>query len=121
MIMRLLSTRTALLFYLFWKSFCRAGNTGGAGRAMVSPLFCVAKRKNGNKGKSRKDFKVKTIKMLSSRLKFYCFSHSRGLRFQKFFLLANHDGGRQYFPVFFGPSTFKSISPACFVISLFCF
>ena len=66
-------------------------------------LFCIAKRKNGNKGKSRKDFKVGTIKRLLTRLKCYCFSHSRAPRIQKVFFSANH-GGRQYFPMFLGPS-----------------
>ena len=33
------------------------------------------------------------------------------LGFKKFFLLVNH-GGRQYFSVFHGPSTLKTISPA---------
>ena len=43
--------------------------------------------------------------------KYYCFSHSRASRIQKFFLSANH-GGQQYFSVFHGPLTLKSISPA---------
>ena len=37
------------------------------------------------------------------------------LEFKKFFLSPNH-GGRQYFPVFLGPSTLKSISPALIII-----
>ena len=57
------------------------------------------------------DLKVETIKRLSPRLKCYCFSHSGAPRIQSFFLSANHDG-RQYFPLFLGPSTLKSISPA---------
>ena len=32
------------------------------------PLFCMAKTKNGNKGKSRKEFKAETIKRLSLKL-----------------------------------------------------
>ena len=75
-------------------------------------LFCVAKRKNGNKGKSRKDFKAEAIKRLSPRLKCYCFSHSRAPRIRTFFLSPNH-GGRQYFPVFLGPFTFKSFRRPC--------
>ena len=67
--------------------------------------FCIAKRKNGNKGKSRKDFKAETIKRLSPRLKCYSFSYSSVSRIQKFFFSANH-GGRQYFPMFLGPSIF---------------
>ena len=35
----------------------RAGHTGGPG-GMAPPPFCVAKRKNENKGKNRKDFKA---------------------------------------------------------------
>ena len=68
-----------------------------------------------NKKKKRKQRKkrksVETIKMLSSRLKCYCFSHSTESRIQNFFLSANH-GDRPYFSVFHGPSTLKSISPA---------
>ena len=71
----------------------RVGDTGGPGRPWTPSLFCVAKRKNGNKGKSRKDFKAETIKRLSlSRIKCYCFSHSRAPRIQKVFLSANHGG-----------------------------
>ena len=74
-------------------------------------LFCDAKRKNGNKGKSRKDFIAETIKRLPPKIKGYYFSHSRAPRIQKLFLPAKQ-GGRQYFPVFLGPSTLKSISLA---------
>ena len=84
---------------------------GAWGVCPPPPLFCIAKRKNRNKGKSRKDFQAETIKRLSPRLKCYCFGHSRAPRIQKFFLPANH-GGRQYFPVFLGPSALKSILPA---------
>ena len=70
---------------------------GGPGGPCPPLLF-------GNKGKSRKDFKVEAIKRLSPRLKCYCFSHSRAPRIQNFFLSANH-GGLQYFPVFLGPYT----------------
>ena len=65
------------------------------------------------KGKSRKNFKAETIKRLSPRLNCYCFSHSRAPRIQKFFLSADH-GGREYFSLFLGPSTLKSILPALF-------
>ena len=94
-------------------SICRAGDIGGAGRPYLPPrrTFLRSKKKNGNKGKGRKDFKAETIKRLSSRLKCYCFSHSGAPRIQNLFLSANH-GGRQYFPVFLGPSTLKSILPA---------
>ena len=61
----------------------RAGDTEGGGEAWP-PLFCGAKRKNGNKVKSRTDFKAETIKRLSPRLKCYCFSHSRAPRIQNF-------------------------------------
>ena len=77
----------------------------------LAPLFCVAKRKTGNKGKSRKGFRAETIKKLSPRLKCYCFSHSSAPRIQNFLLPANH-GDRQYFLVFFASSTLKFISPA---------
>ena len=118
-----ISLITQYTFYLFaivfitlpckMKLIFRVGNTGEGwgqgGHAPPHPLFCIAKRKNGNKGESRKDFKAETIKRLSPRLKCYCFSHSRAPRIQKLFLSANH-GNQQYFPVFLGPSTLKSIS-----------
>ena len=75
------------------------------------PLFCIAKRRKGNKEKKIKNLKSETIKKLSPRSKCYIFSHSRGSRIQNFFLLANHDD-RQYCLVFHGPSTLKFISPA---------
>ena len=75
------------LFYI-WKNFFLA--------------FRLAKRKKGNKRKQKllRLLKLsKTIKRLSPRLKYYCFSHSRISRIQKFFLSASH-GGRQYFSLF---------------------
>ena len=92
----------------------RAGDTGGAGGPCPPlPLFCVAKRKKGDKGKrqKRKGFKWKTFKRLSPRSKYYCFSHSRASRIQKFFLSTNHSG-QQYFSVFHCPPFLKSIKPA---------
>ena len=79
------------------------------------PLFCIAKRRKGNKEKkiikNLKSETIKKVKKLSPRSKCYFFSHSRGSSIQNFFLLANHDD-RQYCLVFHGPSTLKSISPA---------
>ena len=72
-------------------------------------LFCVAKKKERKRKEKRKSFKAETIKMLSPRSKCYYFSHSRTSRIQKVFLSASH-GGRQYFSVSHGPSTWKSIS-----------
>ena len=69
----------------------RAGNIGEGGgwRACPPPLhtqtFLRGKKKNGNKGKTRKSFKAETIKKLSPRSKCYCFSHSRASRIQKLF------------------------------------
>ena len=81
---------------------------GGGAMGCGSPLFCVAKRKKGNK-EERKSIKAETIKRLSPKSKCHCFSHCRVSRIQNFFLSANH-GDRQYFSVFHGPSTLKSIS-----------
>ena len=53
-------------------------------------IFCIAKRKKGNKG--IKGFKAETIKRLSPRSKSYCFSHSRSSEIQTFFLSANRGG-----------------------------
>ena len=63
-------------------------------------FFCLKKIKKGKKGKQGK--------RLSSRSKCYCFSHFSASRIQKLFLSAKH-GGWQYFSLFHGPSTLKSI------------
>ena len=73
-------------------------------------FFAQQKEKKKTKEKKRKIFKAETIKRLSPRSKCYCFSHSRASRIQKFFFSPNH-GGRQYLPVFKGPSSLKSILP----------
>ena len=75
------------------------------------PTFLRSKNKKGRQRQKREGFKAETIKRLSARSKYYCFSHSRASRIRNFFLSANH-GGRQYFSVFHGPPTLKSISPA---------
>ena len=69
-------------------------------------LLSIAKRKKETKGK-RKLFKalLKVIKGC------YSFSYSRWSRIHQYFFTDNH-GGQQYFPVFHGPTTLKSISPA---------
>ena len=104
-------------------NYLRAGDTGGRRQGTMppppphpTPTFLRSKKKNGNKGKSRKDLKAETIKRLSPRLKCYCFSHSRAPRIQIFFLSANH-GGRQNFTAFLAPSTLKLISPALYLQS----
>ena len=75
------------------------------------PTFLRSKKKKRKqRKKKRKIFKAETIKRLSPRSKCYCFSHSRASRIQKFFFSPNH-GGRQYLPVFKGPSSLKSILP----------
>ena len=71
------------------------------------PEYFALQKKKKNRGNEGK----KTIKRLSPRPKCYCFSHSRAFRIQKCFLSAKH-ASRHYFPVFHGPSTLKSISPA---------
>ena len=38
------------------------GDTGGTGGAMAAPLFCVAKRKKGDKGKNERVSKQKLLK-----------------------------------------------------------
>ena len=102
---------------------CRAGDTGGMGAGggggggppppppPPPPTFLRSKKKKGGKGKKKKGFKAETIKSLPPRLKYYCFNHSRASTIRKIFLSANH-GGRQYFSVFYGPQTLKSISQA---------
>ena len=96
----------------------RAGDTGGAPGGHGRPTFLGSKKKKGKQRKARKTFKVETIKRLSLRSKCYCFSYSRASRTQRFFLSAKHSG-RQYFSVFHGPSTLKSISPTLNIWSKF--
>ena len=50
---------------------------------------------------------------MSPRSKCYCFSYFTACRIQKLFLSVNH-GGQQYFSVFHGPFTLKSILLALF-------
>ena len=80
------------------------------------------KNKKGKIRKKRKSFKAKTIKRLSSRSKYYCFSHSRAFTIQTFSLSVNH-GGRQHFSVFnFSAFHFsvKSISLALYILLIVC-
>ena len=68
-----------------------------------SPTFLRGKKEKGRqRQKRRKGFKAETIKRLSPRSKYHCFSHSTASRIRKFFLSANH-GGQQYFSVFHDP------------------
>ena len=90
----------------------------GGGRGAMALTFLHSKKKIGKQREKRNNFKAETIKRLSPRSKCYCFSHSRLFRIQKIFFLANH-GGRQYFPLFHGPSPLKFISPAFFTIEIF--
>ena len=92
----------------------RVGDTGGP-RGHGPPTFLRSKKKKRKTRKKRTIFKEETIERLSPRSKYYCFSHSRVSRIQKFFLSANH-GGRQYFSGFHGPSTLKSISSALMML-----
>ena len=80
-------------------------------RPLPFPTFLRSKKKKGRQKQKRKCFKAETIKRLSPRSKYYYFSHSRASRIRKSFLSVNH-GGQHYFPVFHGPPTLKSISPA---------
>ena len=90
------------------------GRPGGCATHPSPPpppfTFLSRKKKKERQRQKRKGFKAEIIKRLSPRSNYYCFSHSRASRIQKFFLSINH-GGQQYFPVFHGPTTFKSISP----------
>ena len=61
------------------------GSRGGAFPPQTL-LFCITKRKKQDKGKKKTGFKAETIKSLSPRSKYYCFSHSRASRIRKFFL-----------------------------------
>ena len=103
-----------------WKTICccwparsqgRRHWGGWAGVMPPPPTFLRSKKKKGKQRKARKTFKAETSKRLPLRLKLHCLSHSRTSRIQKFFFLVNH-GGRQYFSVFHGPRTLRSISPA---------
>ena len=73
----------------------RPATPGRVGGGMAPPLFCIAKRKQENKGEKRNNFRGETIKRLSQRSKCYCFSHSRAFKIQKFFYSANHCGRKK--------------------------
>ena len=55
-------------------------------QARSPPTFLCSKKKKGRQREKRKGFKAETIKRLSPRSKYYCFSHSRASRIWKFFL-----------------------------------
>ena len=63
---------------------CQQNNRAGGAMPPPSlpPLFCVAKRKKWKQKKKEKGFKAEIINRLSSRLKCYCFGHSRASRIQ---------------------------------------
>ena len=61
--------------------------------------------------KKKKRFQSRNYQKAVTKVKILLFQPSRAFRIRKFFLSANH-GGRQYFSVFHGPPTLKSISPA---------
>ena len=69
-----------------------------------TPTFLCSKKKKGKQRGVRKTFKAETIKTLSLMSKLCCLSHSRVSIIQNFF--------RQYFSLFYGPFTFRSILPA---------
>ena len=64
------------------KAYQGRGGWGGHG----PPTFLHTKKKKGRQRQKRKGFKVETIKRLSLRSKYYCFSHSRASAIRKFFL-----------------------------------
>ena len=71
-----------------------ASNTGGAMGPCPPPrppLFCVAKRKKGDKDKKERVSKQKLLNG-SHQSQNISFSHSRASRIQKFFLSPNHGG-----------------------------
>ena len=96
------------LFY--YNVLIRVSNTEEAGGARATPLFCVAKRKKGDKGKKERASKQKLLKGCHQGENIIILAILEHLEFEKF-LSANH-GGRQYFSVFHGLPTLKSISPA---------
>ena len=62
-------------------------------------------RPKGNKEKNRKRFKAETIKRVSPRSKYYCFSHSRASRIQK---LVFNVPLSLHFEIHFSDPVFKS-------------
>ena len=97
--------------------FIFKGDDTGLPWSLRPPTFWWSNKKNGKQRKKRKSFKAATTKRLSPRSKCYSFSHPRASRIQKIFLSANH-GDRQYFSVFHGPSTFKSISSVVILLGI---
>ena len=96
--------------FIYFRGFSGPATPGG-GTGHGPPTFLRSKNKKRKPRKKRTIFKAGTIERLSPRSKYYCFTHSRMSRIQKKFL----DGQPwQYFSVFHGPSTLKSISPALY-------
>ena len=68
-----------------WTGLARPGGRGGSCPSPPSPTFLSSKKKKGRKRQKRKSFKAETIKRLSPRSKYYCFSDSRASRIRKFY------------------------------------
>ena len=77
-------------------SCTRPATTRGAGShdppLPTTTTFLRSKKKKRKPREKRTIFKAETIEKLSPRSKYYCFSHSRVSRIQKFLLSANHGG-----------------------------
>ena len=79
----------------------------GSWGAMTSPpIFCIAKRKKGDKGKEEKVSKQELLKGCHQGQNIIVLAILEHLEFENFFLSANH-GGRHYFSVFHVPSHFE--------------
>ena len=81
--------------------------------------FLYSKKKKGKQGKKERFSKQKLLKSChqGQNVTVLAILESRVSRIQKIFLSATH-GSQQYFSVFHGPSTLKSISPALLLLSI---
>ena len=103
-----------LYFHYATSGSATKGGAGGGGHRPPPPFFCVAKKKE-NQEKKERFSKQKLLKGCHQDQNFAVLAILDCLDcLEKCFLLANH-GGRQYFSVFHGPCTLKSISPALYI------
>ena len=88
--------------------FPRSGTVPRSGMHTLS-VFCVTKRKKGNKGKEERVLKQKLLKVCHQGQNVTVLAILERLKFKYFLVSQVAD---KYFSVFFGPSALKSISTA---------
>ena len=92
---------------------CRANDTEKPGGRDHSTFLSSKTKKKGNKEKKERILKKKILNGCDQGQNVTFLAILEGLEFKKKILSANHSG-QPNFPVFHGPSTLKSISPALY-------